>query len=428
MNEDSYAAPADRPAAWIGAGMGRRRQMHVVLALLIGVLVVFWVLPPVIGALGGLLFPPLPAPPPPAADGSFAATQPQWDSLRFATVGSHSRRDTITADGKIALDDDRTTAVVSPYTGRVTRIFVGLGQPVKAGQALYAIAADEFAQGHSDLIAAQGAAATARTQLTVAEAAEARQHDLYLHQGAALKDWQQAQADLVAARGQLSTAEAARAAAAGKLGIAGASAAEIAGSGGRGEALVRAPVAGTITQRAIGMGQNISGITGQGTPAQPFTISDFSHLWVVGYLREEDAMRVHPGQELSARLVVGDHPSIVARLDYVAPMLDPASRRLTVRARIANPGGLLKPEMLATLTMQTGAAQSILTVPDSAVIYEGDTARVWVASRRDHRLVLRNIKAGPSNDGQVEVDGGLKPGEVVVTAGALFIDRGAHGE
>jgi cobalt-zinc-cadmium efflux system membrane fusion protein len=108
-------------------------------------------------------------------------------------------------------------------------------------------------------------------------------------------------------------------------------------------------------------------------------------------------------------------------------MVDPATRRVTVRAQVANPGGELKPEMFATFDLITGAASSAVGVPEQAVIFEGDTARVWV-SRGGRLLELRTIKTGQTVGGMVEVLSGLSAGETVVTSGSLFIDRAAKGD
>jgi membrane fusion protein, heavy metal efflux system len=63
-------------------------------------------------------------------------------------------------------------------------------------------------------------------------------------------------------------------------------------------------------------------------------------------------------------------------------------------------------------------------VPQSAVVYEGETTRVWVASP-DGSLVLRQVQTGRASGDIVEVTKGLEAGERVVASGALFIDRAA---
>lgn len=374
------------------------RLAGVALAL---VLAVFWLAP-----MGWhMLFPPPPAPPPVPDDGSFAATDRQWQTLRFAPASTTALGDTAVSDGKIATDDDLTTPVLSPFTGRVTRIFVRAGDRVIAGQPLFAVAANEAAQSDADI-------ATSTAQIAVARAAEARLHDLYDHKGAALKDWQQSQSDLVAAQAALSAAQVRRRALGGAI--------------AHGEGLVRAPVSGTVTQRLIGPGQNVASAAGGGA-TQAFVISDLSKVWLVGNLREEDAPRAHVGQVAQVRLL-DSGMQLQAKVTYVAPALDPNTRRLTVRAELPNPGGALKPETYASFSLLTGNARQGLSVPEEAVIFEGNTARVWLADMRRHRLTLRPVTTGQITHGAVEITSGLRAGDTVVTAGSLFIDRGAKAD
>ncbi len=114
-------------------------QWQIAAGLLLAVLALFWFLPWLSAALS-----PPPAPPPPAAaDGSFAATDRQWQTLKFATVQSANLDEAASSEGKIAVDDDLTTPVFSPFTGRVTRIAAKAGDRVRAGQVLFAVAASE---------------------------------------------------------------------------------------------------------------------------------------------------------------------------------------------------------------------------------------------------------------------------------------------
>jgi membrane fusion protein, heavy metal efflux system len=115
-----------------------------------------------------------------------------------------------------------------------------------------------------------------------------------------------------------------------------------------------------------------------------------------------------------------------ARIDYVAPAIDPTTRRLLVRANIDNREGLLKPEMFANVTIFTGGDHPSVAVPKQALIYEGQHVRLWVA-HDDKSIELREIETGLTNGDLVEVKTNLKPGEKIVTRGSLFIDRAASG-
>jgi cobalt-zinc-cadmium efflux system membrane fusion protein len=174
------------------------------------------------------------------------------------------------------------------------------------------------------------------------------------------------------------------------------------------------------------VGQNIGSVTNGGS-SPAFVISDLSTVWLVGNLREDDAPSARVGQPVEVRAPALPGRVFKANVDFVAPTVDPATRRVAVRAQIENPDGALKPEMFANFTLITSPTTSASSVPQEAVIYEGDTARVWIA-HDGHALELRQIKTGRTSDGLIEVLSGLQPGERVVTSGSLFIDRAAQGD
>jgi cobalt-zinc-cadmium efflux system membrane fusion protein len=389
------------------AALAAKRQWAILgviaLAALIVVLAAPW--------LGGLLSPKPQTPPATPPAGTFAATDEQWATLKFAQARSADVQAQLQTEGKIAADDDLTTQVFSPYSGRVTRVLVKAGDAVKAGQPLFEVQASEITQGLSDLDAASA-------QAKLAQANEARLHALYQTAGAPLKDWQQSQSDLAAAQATLQAAR-------GRLKILGKSDAQIESmetSGGSGAAMVSSPIKGVATQRLIGVGQMIGSVTNGGS-SPAFVISDPSKVWLTAQVREADSALVHLGQTMQVRVMALPGRVFQAQIDYVAPSIDPATRRLAVRGVLDNPDGALKPEMFAGFSLGAGPQHKAVLVPEDAVIFEGDTARVWVAHPADKTLALRQIVAGSTSDGQVQVLSGLNPGEWVVTSGSLFIDR-----
>ena len=132
------------------------------------------------------------------------------------------------------------------------------------------------------------------------------------------------------------------------------------------------------------------------------------------------------GQEIAVNVLALPGRPLTARIDYVSAAIDPATRRLLVRAAIDNANGALKPEMFANVTIYSAGDHPAPAVPKQALIYEGDQVRVWVA-HEDKSIELRQIKTGLTNGDLVEVEGNLKPGEQIVTKGSLFIDRAASG-
>jgi cobalt-zinc-cadmium efflux system membrane fusion protein len=113
---------------------------------------------------------------------------------------------------------------------------------------------------------------------------------------------------------------------------------------------------------------------------------------------------------------------------FVAPSIDPTTHRLPVRAEIENADGALKPEMFAAFSIITGKEAAAPGVPESAIVYEGDKAHVFVADPKAKTIAIRPIQVGRSFDGLIEAREGLKAGEQVVTSGSLFIDRALQGD
>ncbi len=367
--------------------------------------------------------------PAPRAPGTFKPTEAQWRGLKIETVGSQSFRAERVTEGSIAIDDDRNTPVFSPYSGRVIRLVAKLGDHVERGAPLFAVEASEYVQAANTLITAVAALKTAHTQVAQGEINERRAHELYLAKGGSLKDWQQSQTDLAVAQNALRTADIALAAARNQLRILGKSDDEIAALEAQPTqrldpvAVVGAPIAGIVTQRQVGLGQYIQAISA-GASNPVFTIGDLSTVWLIANVREDDAPLIQVGTPVEVR--VSAYPGRVfrAKISWVGSSLDPNTHRLPARADVENTDGALKPMMFANFTIVTGNAATAPAVPRTAIVYEGDTARVWVAPS-DGVLALRQIRTGRTSGDMVEVVDGLSPGEKVVTSGALFIDRAA---
>ena len=365
---------------------------------------------------------------------AFKVTARQWSTLKVIPAAEAVFQETIETDGRVALNDDFVTSVFSPYSGRVTRLIARPGDRVSRGDPLFAIQASELVQAQSDLISAAAAARTAKAQLVLSTTNELRQRGLYQAQGASLKDWQQSQLDLAVAQGGASTSSIALAATRNRLRILGKTDRDIAAieetqdvARLEAEAVVTAPIDGTVVLRQMGVGQYIvSASSGAANPV--YQIADRTKLWLVANVREEDAPRLHVGDLAEASVLALPDRRIAARLVYVAPAIDPVTHRLLVRAEVDNADGMLKPEMFARFRIVSGPEVRAPAVPAEAVIHEAASAHVWVADPGARTLSLRQIVPGRARDGLVEVVSGLKAGEAVVAAGAVFIDRAATGD
>ncbi|MET4066349.1 cobalt-zinc-cadmium efflux system membrane fusion protein [Bradyrhizobium sp. S3.2.6] len=357
---------------------------------------------------------------------NFTPTPSEWATLTIEPVNAKSFRAEYVTEGKVAVDEDRSTPVFSPYAGRVTKLLAKPGESVTQGQPLFTIEAADTVQAQNDFIAAMTSQNKAKSALELADIQYRRAKDLYEGRAIPLKDYQQAEATQVQAQNDMRSSVTALEAANNKLRILGFTDETIKAFQTKStinpEITIYAPISGTVVQRKIGPGQYVN--SGASDPV--FVIGDLSTVWLTAFVRESDAASVSVGQDISVNVMALPGRPLTAKINYVAAAIDPSTRRLLVRATIDNKDGLLKPEMFANVTIYSAGDRGAPAVPKQALIYEGDQVRIWVA-REDKSVELRQIKTGLINGNLVEVTSNLKPGEQIVVKGSLFIDRAASG-
>jgi cobalt-zinc-cadmium efflux system membrane fusion protein len=357
---------------------------------------------------------------------NFTPTPSEWATLTIEPVKAKSFRAEYVTEGKVAVDEDRSTPVFSPYAGRVTKLLAKPGESVTQGQPLFTIEAADTVQAQNDFIAAMTSQNKAKSALELADIQYRRAKDLYEGHAVPLKDYQQAEATQVQAQNDMRSSVTALEAANNKLRILGFTDETIKAFQSKStinpEITIYAPIAGTVVQRKIGPGQYVN--SGASDPV--FVIGDLSTVWLTAFVRESDAAQVSVGQDISVNVMALPGRPLTAKINYVAAAIDSNTRRLLVRATIDNKDGMLKPEMFANVTIYSAGDRAAPAVPKQALIYEGDQVRIWVA-REDKSVELRQVKIGLINGNLVEVTSNLKPGEQIVVKGSLFIDRAASG-
>src|SRR5471032_1658783 len=309
----------------------------------------------------------------------YTPTTAEWASLTAEPVTERAFRAEHVTEGKIAVDEDRSTPVFSPYAGRVTKLLARPGDSVTQGQPLFVIEAADTVQAQNDFVAALTGLNKAQSAVDLAQLQDTRAKDLFEGKAVPLKDYQQSQATLIQAQNDLRSSQTALEAARNRLRILGFTDDAISAFQEKGRidpnTTTYAPIAGTVVQRKVGPGQYVN--AGASDPV--FVIGDLSTVWLTAFVRETDAARVSVGQEIAFKVLALPGRPLTARIDYVSAAIDPATRRLLVRATIDNKDGQLKPEMFANVTIYSASDHPAIGVPKQALIYEGDKVRVWVA-------------------------------------------------
>jgi cobalt-zinc-cadmium efflux system membrane fusion protein len=346
----------------------------------------------------------------------------QMHQLQVVKVKGHAFRTQTSAIGQIGYNEDASTVVLTPFSGRVTRLIAKLGDQVKQGDPLLEIDSPEQFVQQNDFIAAQAAKRKASSQHGLAQIQESRVRGLHEGKAAPSKDLQQAEAQLAAAESDLRSADTAFEAARVRLKILGRSEAEIFKLEQTGVlsrvTTIPAPIGGTVVARKVGPGQYVKADSGDAL----YTIADLSTMWLKAQIFEQDIAQVRVGQEIEARVSAVPDKVFKARIDAINSASDLATRRVVVRSEIENTDGLLRAEMFAMFKINIDDGVANPAVPTNAVIREGDVATVWVEAE-PLLFKRRVVEIGIQQDGLMEIRSGLQVGEQVVAHGAIFVDN-----
>jgi Cu(I)/Ag(I) efflux system membrane fusion protein len=142
-------------------------------------------------------------------------------------------------------------------------------------------------------------------------------------------------------------------------------------------------------------------------------------VWVEADVYEADLARVRVGQSATVTLDYLPGHAYEARIAYVYPLVDPASRTGRIRVELANHELELRPGMFASVALGSNA-ESRLQVPVSAVVYTGPRRLVFV-DLGDGRFRPQEVELGAEADGKYEVLGGLAAGDRIATSGVFLI-------
>jgi len=191
--------------------------------------------------------------------------------------------------------------------------------------------------------------------------------------------------------------------------------------------ILRAPFSGELGIRAVDLGQYLSaGTTVVGLQALDTLFDDF-------YLPQQDLSRIRVGQNVTA--VVDAYPGrgFPGKIVAIDSAVDPSSRNIEVRAALPNAEHLLRPGMFTTLSVDAGAPEQRITLPQTAVAYDSYGNSVYVvvhkpaaeASAPAFFAEQKFVTLGATRGDQVAVLKGLKSGDVVVTSGQVKLRNGS---
>lgn len=310
----------------------------------------------------------------------------------MVTVANVELPGVLETSGQVTFDDRRVSSIVSRVQGRIEATRVSQWDNVRRGQPIVALYSPDFMTAEAELIEAK-----ATDKLTSAPG--------------------------VSAGGDFAGAMAA--AARRKLELLGMDSADIKSISTPSPTVwMRAPISGTVVENKAVRGAAIN-------PGDVlYTLGTLDDVWITGDIYEDDLARVQVGQELEAVTTAFPDTVFKGEIARISPNVDATTHTIELRCEVKNPGGRLKPQMLARIRIVTRPGQA-LVVPQEALVFETDAYYAFVEVSPG-RLERRKVAIGSwSQQGYARVLSGLSVGERVVSGETLQVNalwHQAHGE
>jgi len=296
--------------------------------------------------------------------------------VRTAAVERRAVDATVRASGRVEIDERRQVVVAPRFEGWIERLHVNaVGDVVNKGQPLFTAYSPELQ--------------SAGEELRIAErlARESAAHDPLASESARRLG--------EATRARLRNLQ-------------------VAGQSGARQ-VFHTPASGVVLEKmAVEGGRFMAG-------EALFRIADLSRVWIIADLYEQDLARVQVGQGAQVVLDAWPGRSFAARVGYLYPTLDTATRSTRVRLELDNAEGLLRPGMFAQVALAVGDITPKTVVPGSAIIDDGER-RVVLRALGEGRFKPQAVKLGERGREWVEVLEGVAEGERVVVSANFLID------
>ena len=363
----------------------------------------------------------LPSPQPTAA----TSETTQSRAIEMETVAAQPIAGTIIATGKILVPEDRMANIGPVHEGRLVRLYAGQGSTVKKGQKLADLESADIDQAEADYLKAladsENARRTSLAEVKFAQATYDRTKMLFEKSITAGKNVESAEHDLELAKASASSsvagAKAALTSARRHLLILGLKESEVdalAGKSSLGAVFsLTAPIAGVVIERNGTIGATV------GSDANVFKIIDISRVWIDANVFEKDLERVRLGQEVKVRVPAFPGSNFSGRVILVSSVVDPETRSVKVRTEVPNPNNRLKPDMFANVEIITDLHSTAISIPQSAVLKDGEKQVVFVADGSGYKK--REVTVGITSDDRVEIIEGLAAGDKIVVKGNYLL-------
>jgi membrane fusion protein, heavy metal efflux system len=312
----------------------------------------------------------------------------------------------IKAAGTVKPVDSRIVQVRPLARGRVLQVLARTGDRVEKDQVLARFDNIEAGELTSQIDSARAELQRIRIQLANARRQAERARNLLAVGAVPAKEYEAAESDANALEESLRSQQSVLSGLETRLKRFGASL-----NGDGSTTSIRAPFTGVVIQAGAAPGDVVD------SGSSLFSIADLSRVYVEAQVYEKDLGKIRLNQPVDVAVDTYSGEAFSGRIVAIKDILDPQTRTAGVRCEMDNPGGKLKLEMFASISIPTADSHQALTVPADSVQTINRRQVVFVR-RADLHFEAREVKV--AGDGPMtEITAGLQAGEPIVVKGAF---------
>ncbi len=343
--------------------------------------------------------------------------------LKIVEVATRPMVTALQTTGIVSPNETRVAHVRPLARGLIEKVFVRLGDRVKAGDSLVRYDNIELGELINEYLSSLAQEEKERTNVEVSQKFLDRSKALLENQAIAQKEYELKEAEYKNAQAALERQRADLAKYEEKLHRFGLSDKDIERLHGPEHQqahrtasynVLRAPFAGIITKYDVAEGELVE------PDRELFTITDIDTVWVLADVYEKDLSLIREGQQVEIAVATYPDRVFTGKIAYVSDLIDPTSRSAKVRCVVENKSHELKLDMFATVRVPTSHSRQVLAVPASS-LQNVEGKSVAFAQVGESEFVPRAVQVGAQQEGWVEILSGLKPGEKVVAEGSFYV-------
>ena len=156
-----------------------------------------------------------------------------------------------------------------------------------------------------------------------------------------------------------------------------------------------------------------------------FKLAGIGTVWVTADVPEAQAGLVRVGAPVDARAAAYPERAFKGTVGALLPEMNAQTRTIRARIVLANPGGVLKPGMFATVSFGGAASGPSVLVPTEAVIQTGKRSVVIIDAGAG-KFTPVDVETGRQSGEVVEIRKGLAAGQRIVVSGQFLVDSEAN--